>query len=138
MVLTKTPTPLARLERRADIGLGNAPHELHVPHARREHESQLAFGGLFVPGHNRQYLVGRQPRRLRWQPQGQQQFELTAYKRGVDARQRFGQSRGAGHTDRNGFAVQELSVTGQRFESVAERVTIVEHGSQPRLLALVR
>ena len=71
------------------------------------------------------------------QAERDQQRVLPLGKRLVDAAQPFGQSRGAQHADRHGFAVQQLAVAGHGFQGVAKRVAVVEHRPQAGLFAFV-
>jgi RNA polymerase sigma factor (sigma-70 family) len=125
--------------------LQHAPHlvlwhvgeQRHLAQPPRQHQPQPARHGLLVAAHHLYQLLGRPALRRRRQAEALQQAHLPRRRLPRDQAAALGEPAGADHAGRHRLAVQPQPVAADRLEGVGERVAVVQHRPQPRLLALV-
>ena len=111
-----------------------------MAHPGWQDESQLTADRFFVEQHFLDDRIGRTFSSVGQSGrdvQAAEQVSLAGCHVGVDETAELGQAAGVEHADRNGLAVEQLAVPGQRFERVAECVAVVEDGSHAGSLVFV-
>src|SRR5262249_46433423 len=105
--------------------------------AARQNKAQAASDSFLVAAHGCQQLLYRPGLRRRGQLKEFQEPALSFRQLSRNQTAQLGQTAGADHARSHRFPMQPRTVTRRRLESVREGVSVVQHGTEPRLLTLV-